>query len=242
MIKRARMTIPSLLAAVVLLCGCAKQCGPRAGSPNEGKGSSAREKRQVELPAGATQKGLGNASRFGIDYVFPLQDKDRQRRWPVLLSATGAGWINFANVAWEKLEPRAPSGGRHQYHWSELDEAVRRYQEHGFRLTFSLRMGNGWFAGPIRHRPAVGGALVKIYVKNSDRLPAAEHAAAYGAWIRALVERYDGDGRRDMPGLRSAVLHYQIGNEYSNPMFSSACPTTGTAASPLWPAPTPSSA
>ena len=37
--------------------------------------------------------------------------------------------------------------------------------------------------------------------------------------MRALVERYDGDGRDDMPGLLFPVLHYQIGNEYYNEVY-----------------------
>jgi len=139
--------------------------------------------------------------------------------WPKLLSTTGAGWVNFHDIRWENIEPRPPSNGEHSYRWGDLDETVQRYQKYGFRLVISLRMGNGWFAGPIRHRPAVKRALVSVFVKNSDRLPAAEHEPAYRAWIQALVERYDGDGKDDMPGLESAVLHYQIGNEYANPMF-----------------------
>ena len=30
---------------------------------------------------------------------------------------------------------------------------------------------------------------------------------------------YDGDGRNDMPGLISPILHYQVGNEYYNELF-----------------------
>jgi hypothetical protein len=36
---------------------------------------------------------------------------------------------------------------------------------------------------------------------------------AYAAWVTALVERYDGDGVDDMPGLRCAVRYWEIDNE-----------------------------
>jgi hypothetical protein len=37
----------------------------------------------------------------------------------------------------------------------------------------------------------------------------------YKAFVRAIVERYDGDGVQDMPGLRSPILHWQVDNEPS---------------------------
>lgn len=36
---------------------------------------------------------------------------------------------------------------------------------------------------------------------------------AYSAWVRAAVERYDGDGIDDMPGLQAAAKHWQVDNE-----------------------------
>jgi len=38
-------------------------------------------------------------------------------------------------------------------------------------------------------------------------------------FMTSLVERYDGDGIDDMPGLRYPVLHYQIGNEYYHEIY-----------------------
>lgn len=40
--------------------------------------------------------------------------------------------------------------------------------------------------------------------------------AAYQALVRAAVERYDGDGADDMPGLAVPVRYWQVGNEISN--------------------------
>jgi len=37
--------------------------------------------------------------------------------------------------------------------------------------------------------------------------------------FREVVERYDGDGVDDMPGLVVPVRHYQVGNEYVNPVY-----------------------
>ncbi len=167
----------------------------------------------------ATQAGLGQDSRFGVDYVFPFQDKDRDERWPRALAATGAGWLNMADVSWRAVEPQPPTDQGHHYRWEKLDEAVRAYQGAGFRLVFGLRLGKGWFTGPIRWESAIDHAVGRLFIHHSDRLPLDQHRDDYRAWIRALVERYDGDGQDDMPGLRHPVRHFQVGNEYANAMF-----------------------
>ncbi|MBI3360624.1 MAG: beta-galactosidase [Chloroflexi bacterium] len=152
--------------------------------------------------------------RFGIDYVFPLMAYYQQERWPKTYSETGAKWVNFAAVSWESIEPRPPAGGAHKYDWTGLDRSVRLWQKYDFRIVvMSLRLGNGWFAGPIRYTPGIESPLGELYFNNSDRLPADEHMDSYRAWIAGLVERYDNDGREDMPGLRYPILYCQAGNE-----------------------------
>ncbi|MCK5797585.1 MAG: hypothetical protein KAI47_10400, partial [Deltaproteobacteria bacterium] len=37
--------------------------------------------------------------------------------------------------------------------------------------------------------------------------------AKYAAFVKAAVERYDGDGQDDMPGLKNPVKHWQVSNE-----------------------------
>lgn len=49
------------------------------------------------------------------------------------------------------------------------------------------------------------------YVKENSFLPADEEK--YLAFVHAAVERYDGDGADDMPGLKNPVKYWQVGNE-----------------------------
>jgi len=143
--------------------------------------------------------------------------------WPQRFAETGVGWVNFAKVSWSAIEPDPPQNGMHSYDWSDLDRAIRVWQEYGFRIVISLRLGDGWFAGPVKYHielPLFG----ELALGGSDRLPAKEHMDSYRAWIAALVERYDADGQDDMPGLREPVLHYQVGSEYANPLFWTGTP------------------
>jgi hypothetical protein len=83
----------------------------------------------------------------------------------------------------------------------------------------TLRTGNSWFSGPQKYSLENAGPVIKLMVQQADRLPKMEHMKDYENFIYTLVERYDGDGKKDMPGLKKPVLHYQIGNEYGNPTF-----------------------
>lgn len=68
--------------------------------------------------------------------------------------------------------------------FDRLDRFVRAFQARGFTdLVIHLRSQNRW----------------------------ASDLAQYAAWIAAVVERYDGDGEKDMRGLRGAVRYYELG-------------------------------
>ena len=203
---RRLLTLFAIVSMFVLACGSRPLATQSLAGPTLTPGAS---------PAGS----MSADSRFGIDYVYPLQATYRKEKWPELFAQAGAEWINFADVSWKAIEPNEPDAeGNHTYRWWKLDKAVKVWQKYGFHIVISLRLGDGWFAGAIKYQPD-GWELQK-----SDRLPAAEYMDDYRAWIAALVERYDGDGEDDMRGLREPILHYQVGNEYANPAFWTGTP------------------
>lgn len=170
----------------------------------------------VPLAAGLLGAAAPEASRFGLDYAFPWEARYRAPEMARLHAEAGLQWVDFAGIAWSAVEPRAPSHGRHTYQWKVLDEAVQVWQEAGFHLVFSVKLGNGWFSGEPAHRPEVLSPLVFL---AADRLPQTRYRDDWRSFLQALVERYDHDGVDDAKGLRSPVLHVQIGNEYANPFF-----------------------
>lgn len=52
---------------------------------------------------------------------------------------------------------------------------------------------------------------VSQYIKGSSYIPS--DVTAYSNWVQAAVERYDGDGKDDMPGLKNPVKYWQVDNE-----------------------------
>ncbi len=200
-----------LVGACLRLAGDLRaEAAPAASGP--GPVGSAEWKRHVEE---------GWESPFGLDYVFVL---DREFRKPELARELGGfmgvRWVNFARVNWGEIEPRAPTDGRHAYRWTALDEGVRQWQEQGVHILMSLRFVSPWAnARPTLKPLYLDGLLSWIPRTAADYVPKPEHRQDLRAFIHALVERYDGDGVGDMPGLLFPVLHYQVCNEAYNELF-----------------------
>ncbi len=84
--------------------------------------------------------------------------------------------------------------------FSVTDRYVREYQAAGFTdLVFALKSHSPWASKNGLDNPG----------------PKPEYTDEYAAWVAAVVERYDGDGIDDMPGLLLPVRHYEIGSEFS---------------------------
>jgi hypothetical protein len=164
----------------------------------------------------------GWASPFGLDYVFVHSPGARDRKLvDGVCQKVGIRWVNFARAEWDKIEKRPPKDGKHTYDWSDLDGAVRAWERNGVHIMMSLRFYSRWATAPKDGSQFVylKGPAKWLAVIGADYLPKPEHMADLRAYVRSLVERYDGDGVDDMPGLLFPVLHYQVGNEYSNELF-----------------------
>lgn len=145
---------------------------------------------------------------FGLEYAM-LGGADRIIHY---FSPIGARWakINAAGVgplSWGSIEPAPPKDGVHTYRWERVDKAVLRCQKAGFvNLTVVLGpSGSKWGAKPTSQKNLDG--MVPHSPPKEGRLD------DYGAYVNAFVERYDGDGIEDMPGLIEPVLHYEITSE-----------------------------
>ena len=196
------------LAAAVLTLALAPRAAPQAPRPIDG----AAWRQHVEE---------GWSSPFGLDYVFVL---GRQFRDPQIARELGGWmgvrWVNFAQVDWGAIEPRPPVRGRHAYRWQALDEGVRQWQEQGVHILLSLRFVCHWANARSTLPPTyLKGIFSWLPRTIADYRPKPEHVADLRAFIAALVERYDGDGVADMPGLLFPVLHYQVCNEAYNELY-----------------------
>ncbi len=115
---------------------------------------------------------------------------------------TGARWAKTRLEAfeWGAIENDAPSGGEPTYNWTCADAQVAEWQQAGVdRIQSYMSPKNAW------------GSRTFL----TDIAPKASHEADYVRWVGDLVERYDGDGVDDMPGLVAPVRHWVVGGEWT---------------------------
>ena len=137
-------------------------------------------------------------------------------------AAVGACWVRphlTELFAWGHVERR-----RGEYDWTVTDAIVRTFQERELELLPQIWTSSPWDHGEVGLQPP-GAAPPRVEiedifaagqhpdVRGSEALP--RNSRAYATWVGALVERYDGDGHEDMPGLARAITHYEVLNEPS---------------------------
>jgi len=137
---------------------------------------------------------------FGIEFARP--------GFAQAFREIGIKWVRIGQIPWEKIERRAPRNGKHMYNWRVLDMLVKEYQSAGFEhLQFNLSPRCKWALKRRTKGPESAGPLKD------------EHLVSFERFMIAIVERYDGDGQDDMPGLRYPVLHFAAGSEMHHDLY-----------------------
>ncbi len=148
------------------------------------------------------RREAGRGTAVGIEYVL-LTPRERIAVEAQAFAGTGltAAKHYAEHVEWGEMQ----AGPRARIDFSRLDAYVVEFQRAGFGdLVLCLKSRCRWAA-----REA---GLLQF----PNPTPKPEFMDAYAAWIEAVVERYDGDGRDDVPGLRWPVRHLEVGSEFSS--------------------------
>lgn len=120
----------------------------------------------------------------------------------------GATWINIGLVHWDFVEQSAPEGDEHTYSWYVLDLLVNHWQSNGFTgVHFVVSPRCAWAAESEPSSPESATPIKEEYLDD------------FGLFMQAMVERYDGDGVDDMPGLVAPVKYYEIGQEMQHSYY-----------------------
>jgi len=107
------------------------------------------------------------------------------------------------NFSWGEMQPSRDAA----IDFRRLDRFVAEFQAAGFtELVLALKPHSSWASN---NYPPRGLLPLRGGVKT-------EYLADYEHWVYSIVERYDADGREDMPGLRHPIRFYEIGTEFSS--------------------------
>jgi len=107
---------------------------------------------------------------------------------------------------WGRIEPE-----KGRYEWREVDEYVHKVQSYDIATVATIRPFAEWDQanwGPAGTTPLIfeEEGLCRNRHKPYDM-------QAYKRFVSALVERYDGDGIGDMPGLKYPIKYWEASNE-----------------------------
>jgi len=180
------------LAGVLLLPALtALACG---GAPPT-TGTAVRETPTYSATPTPTAAQPAGRLILGIEYAHPsLAEEFRDSG-----ASSAKPWP--ADGKWKLYQ----SGPGQPYQWERYDEFVSAYQQAGIRhLTLVIGADAEWAA---LDPPAL--------LHRGDTFPKPEYEDDYAAFVQALVERYDGDGVDDMPGLLYPVTLFSFEGEYS---------------------------
>ncbi len=131
----------------------------------------------------------------------------------------GATWVKFTDIAWGQIVPHSGLTACNGYSWRALDGWVREWQQAGFQIQMVLRSKSDWATMPSYRSDLVGG-----FGRTASTPPKPELWNAYGDFVQCVVERYDGDGQADMPGLRRPIVQYEIESEAGVEIFWQGTP------------------
>ncbi len=187
-----------VLLAAALACG---QGAPAAGATPTFDASTSGSSPNVTVPSGNAQAPI----LVGTEYVL-IENPRRVQPLATMLAPIGLAAAKPLpeNFSWQQMQPTPDS----KLNFTRLDEFVTQFQAAGINtIVLALKALSNWATKDGR----VEGSFFPLKGGIKE-----EYLDDYENWVGAVVERYDGDGQQDMPGLRAPVRYYEIGTEFSS--------------------------
>lgn len=130
------------------------------------------------------------------------------------LKYTGVGWVrpHYGPAIWDMIQSKKNS----KYDWDDMDTMVKWYQKRGYNILVTIWPFATW---DQQNRKNAADCLLADSPSASltGELPAyacnPNNWKKYRKWVKAMVERYDGDGKKDMPKLKYGITHWEVMNE-----------------------------
>jgi hypothetical protein len=205
MASRPQGPLPLLLAVLLL------------GGPREARGG---EPRTGAAPAPPVPS-------LGIGPLDPWRSSDLDPRALLALEALGPVLLHTAPIRWGRVETGGTdAAGGPARDWEAVDEAFRTWQLAGLEVVPVLSPEHPASGQPLdkthwarRVQEVLGPGEADAALRSGlgSAPPRPDAWGRFEDWVRAFVERYDGDGVDDAPGLRRPVRHVQLLERFDRP-------------------------
>ncbi|MEZ4773874.1 MAG: T9SS type A sorting domain-containing protein [Bacteroidia bacterium] len=113
------------------------------------------------------------------------------------------GGINVNGISWDLMQDSDSA----DIDFSKTDEWITRFQKYGFEFVFYFVANAPW------SYPLNPDCIDAISLIPEECAPDSNHWQHWYNYVHAVVERYDGDGTDDMPGLLIPVRFYVMEQE-----------------------------
>ncbi len=168
-------------------------------------------------------KEITNASQESIDTVDIEISKDSRFGFVGNLFAVGGVESNYfrpfdeLGIKWDRPHPgpfrwNLIEKEKGEYDFTETDEYVKQAQEHNINILATIWPFVEWDQDYWKSQD-----YWKASKGFENELPTSRYkphdTTAYKKFVQEMVERYDGDGIGDMPGLKYPIKHWEVLNE-----------------------------
>jgi hypothetical protein len=131
------------------------------------------------------------------------------------LAQGGIHWFrDVQNIPWGMVETQ-----RGTFRFEVIDALVQSAQSAGGRYVGTVMPYAGWELKAAGYAATTDEQCQRLltedvyYLAFDQRMDRYKDEAEYLEFLRRVVERYDGDGIDDMPGLTTPIVYWQIHNE-----------------------------
>ncbi len=145
---------------------------------------------------------MTNDSVFGIKdaYMYRMDLMSWYDDYSAVMNELGINWMEPAGpfgLSWNEVQQKRADGSLAQFDWTRYDSLVKNAQARNIHLSFIIHATE-----PISG--AMGGYVTPSLPQNLE---------AFKAFVCAAVQRYNGDGEKDMPGLLYPITYWKIEDE-----------------------------
>ena len=155
------------------------------------------------------------------DIPAPIPEEILKSHFGFLGASFEAAELTELGVRWDRPHPgpfiwNTIEREMNKYDWREVDRYVQEAQNHNLATLATIWPFAEWDQANWKSSvtiPATTSLVFENELGGGRRKP--HDIDAYKRFIRALVERYDGDGKDDMPKLRFPIKYWEVSNEPS---------------------------
>ncbi|HIH13738.1 MAG TPA: hypothetical protein HA224_00610 [Nanoarchaeota archaeon] len=165
---------------------------------------------QPSEPAKQTELRTENRELITTAYAAPATN-----HFGVINAQKDFAGVKEAGITWDRAYPGPfnwEKVGLDKFDWKTADKYVEAIQEQNLNILATI-----WPFNSADQAKCYASETTLDYGELAGQLATKRRKPcdmdSYKFFVSALVERYDGDGVRDMPGLKYGIKHWEIASE-----------------------------